>query len=61
VPLFAEPARAVVENQLKAIKQLREHVGIHSKMAAVAAEVKSKIELGEKVLLSATITPLHRN
>ena len=51
VPLFAEPARAVVENQLKAIKQLRAHVGIHSKMTAVAAEVKSKIELGEKVLI----------
>ena len=51
VPQFAEPARAVVEHQLTAIKRLREHVGIHSKMAAVAAEVKSKIDQGEKVLL----------
>jgi ERCC4-related helicase len=51
VPLFAEPARAVVENQLRAIMRLREQVGTHSKMAAVAAEVKTKIDQGEKVLL----------
>jgi Helicase conserved C-terminal domain len=51
VPLFAEPARAVVENQLRAIKRLREQVGIHSKIRAVAAEVKIKIDQGEKVLL----------
>jgi ERCC4-related helicase len=51
VPGFGEPARAVVENQLKAIKRLRQEVGIHSKVGAVAAAVKSKIEQGEKVLL----------
>ena len=34
VPQFAEPARAVVENQLKSIKLLRDQVGIHSKMAS---------------------------
>jgi ERCC4-related helicase len=51
VPRFGEPARAVVENQLRAIKRLREDVGIHSKVAAVATAVKSKIEQGEKVLL----------
>lgn len=50
-PQFAEPAKAVVENQLKSIKRLREVVGIHSKMEAVAAVVKSKVEEGEKVLL----------
>jgi len=50
-PQFAEPAKAVVEYQLKSIKGLREEVGIHSKMGAVAAEVKSIIEQGEKVLL----------
>ena len=48
---LAEPARAVVENQLRAIKRLRNQVGSHSKMTAVAAEVKVKIEQGEKVLL----------
>ena len=33
-PQLAEPAKAVVENQLKSIKRLREEVGIHSKMAS---------------------------
>jgi hypothetical protein len=51
VPTFAEPSKAVVENLLTHIKRLREEVGVHSKIAAVAAEVKSKIEQGEKVLL----------
>jgi hypothetical protein len=51
MPQLGEPAEAVVENQLKAIKRLRAEVGIHSKMEAVATEVKSKIEQGEKVLL----------
>ncbi len=50
-PQLAEPAKAVVENQLKSIEQLREQVGIHSKIRAVAAEVKIKIDQGEKVLL----------
>jgi hypothetical protein len=51
VPQFAEPARAVVEHQLQAIKGLRAKVGIHSKMEAVATGVKTTIELGEKVVL----------
>jgi SNF2-related domain/Helicase conserved C-terminal domain len=51
VPRFAEPSKTVVENQLKVIDRLRRGVGIHSKMRAVAAEVKSKILHGEKVLL----------
>ncbi len=51
-PRFAEPAKAVVENQLAAIKKLRGEVGIHhSKMEAVAAEVKTTIEQGEKIVL----------
>lgn len=50
-PQFPEPAKAVVEHQLKSIKRLREEVGIHSKMAAVAGDVKSTIVLGEKVIL----------
>jgi hypothetical protein len=48
---IAEPARTVVEHELKAIRKLRAKVGIHSKMAAVAAEVKTTIEQGEKVVL----------
>lgn len=50
-PHFAEPTRAVVEHQLQAIKGLRATVGSHSKMAAVAAEVKATVEQGEKVVL----------
>lgn len=51
-PRLAEPAKAVVENQLAAIKKLRGEVGIHhSKMEAVAAEVKTTIEQGEKIVL----------
>lgn len=52
VPQLAEPAKAVVENQVKAIKALRDKVGIHhSKMEAVAAKVKATIACGEKVVL----------
>jgi hypothetical protein len=51
VPQFAEPARAVVEHQLQAIKGLRAKVGVHSKMAAVVAEVKTTIEQEAKVVL----------
>ncbi|MBA4190598.1 MAG: hypothetical protein C0467_21645 [Planctomycetaceae bacterium] len=48
----AEPARAVVENQLNFLKVLRHKVGsCHSKMAAVGDEVKRTIEQGEKVVL----------
>jgi ERCC4-related helicase len=50
-PTLAEPARALIENQLKAIEQLRKTVGIHSKLAATAAVVRSTIDQGEKVLL----------
>jgi hypothetical protein len=50
-PHFAEPARAVVEHQLQAIKGLRATVGTHSKMAAVAAEVKAAVQQGEKVVI----------
>jgi len=48
---LAEPVKAVVENQLKAIKRLRSEVGIHSKMAAVGEAVYSTIKQGEKVVL----------
>jgi ERCC4-related helicase len=51
VPRLAEPAKAVVESQLASIKRLRAEAGIHSKMAAVAREVKATIEQGEKVVL----------
>jgi hypothetical protein len=48
---LAEPARAIVGSQLKAIKRLRSKVGIHSKIKAVADEVMSTVEQGEKVVL----------
>jgi hypothetical protein len=51
VPQFAEPAKAVVEHQLKSIKGLREEVGTHSKIDAVAAELKTAIQQGEKVVV----------
>jgi ERCC4-related helicase len=52
VPRFSEPAKVVIENQLKSIKRVRKEVGVHhSKMEAVASAVKSTIQLGEKVLL----------
>jgi hypothetical protein len=50
-PHLAEPVKALVESQLKFIKRLRNETGIHSKMATVAAVVKSTIEQGEKVIL----------
>jgi ERCC4-related helicase len=46
-----ETVKAVVENHLKSIKRLREKVGSHVKMDAVAAVVNSVVEQGEKVLL----------
>ncbi|MFI5455025.1 MAG: SNF2-related protein [Isosphaerales bacterium] len=50
-PQLTEPAKAVVENQLKSIRRLRNEVGIHTKMGAVAAMVKTTIEQGQKVVL----------
>jgi hypothetical protein len=50
-PQLAEPAKVVVENQLKSIKRLRSAVGVHSKMAAVGDAVRLSIEQGQKVLL----------
>ena len=61
VPQLAEPAKAVVENQLKSIKRLRRQVGIHSKMAAVAAEVKPRSSRGRRCCSSATIMQPRRN
>ncbi len=51
VPRFAEPAKAVIEGQITAIKNLRTKVLVHSKMSAVATAVKKTVESGEKVLL----------
>jgi ERCC4-related helicase len=51
VPRIAEPTRALVENQLRVIKQLRSGIQINSKMAAVAEAVNSTILAGEKVVL----------
>jgi ERCC4-related helicase len=48
---LAEPAKAVVEHQIKCMKRLRRKVGVHSKMSAVAKEVDSTIKDGEKVVL----------
>ena len=48
---LANPARVVVETQLESIKQLRNAVGVHSKMATVGDAVKSSIGQGHKVLL----------
>jgi hypothetical protein len=50
-PQLPEPAKAVVESQLAAMKKLRGEVGIHSKMEATGAAVKQAIEQGEKVIL----------
>jgi ERCC4-related helicase len=49
--LLTEPARAVVQCQLAEMQRLRSGVGVHSKMSAVAAEVRSVVEQGERVLL----------
>ncbi|MHB1422256.1 MAG: SNF2-related protein [Gemmataceae bacterium] len=51
VPLLPEPAIAVVKNQLKSIKTLRDKVRTHSKVKAVAEVVKATIAQGEKVVL----------
>jgi len=51
VPHLAEPAKALVENQIELMKGLRHNAGIHSKMAAVAEKVKIAIEDKEKVVL----------
>jgi ERCC4-related helicase len=51
VQRLSEPAKSVVEGQLKSIRGLLKEVGVHPKIAAVAAAVKSTIEQGEKVVL----------
>jgi hypothetical protein len=51
VPLLAEPAKSVIKSHLAAMEGLRKQVGIHSKMAAVAEDVRTVIGRGEKVLL----------
>lgn len=50
-PRLAQPARSVVQHHLDAIGRLRNKVGAHSKMTAVAADVKAAVAKGEKVLL----------
>lgn len=50
-PLLAEPAKSVVGRNLAVMERLRKEVGIHSKMAAVAEQVRTVIGKGEKVLL----------
>lgn len=49
--LLAEPAKSVVGSHLAVMVRLRKEVGVHSKIAAVAEEVRTVIEKGEKVLL----------
>lgn len=51
MPLLAEPAKSVIGSHLAAMDRLRKRVGIHSKMAAVAEDVRTVIGRGEKVLL----------
>jgi len=51
VTRLREPFRALVEKQLHEIKLLRNKVGVHSKMAAVAKEVEAAIKTGEKVVI----------
>jgi len=46
-----EPNRALVEKQLYEIKRLRNKVGVHSKIDAVAKEVEATINQGEKVVI----------
>lgn len=46
-----EPNRALVEKQLHEIKRLRDKVGVHSKIDAVAKEVEATINQGEKVVI----------
>jgi ERCC4-related helicase len=48
---LADPAKAVVENQLKSIERLRNTVGVHPKMAAVGDAVKTLADQGHKILL----------
>jgi len=50
-PKLAEPVKALVENQVKSIKRLRGKVGVHSKMAAVAEQMKFLLGQKEKVVL----------
>lgn len=48
---FAEPEKAILEQHLKRMKKLRGKVGVHSKIAAVAAAVECTIREDEKVIL----------
>jgi ERCC4-related helicase len=48
---LTEPARVVVENQLRSIKLLRKPLEVHPKMVAVGDEVKKLADQGHKVLL----------
>lgn len=49
--LLPQPTKAAIENHLKSIQRLRAGIGVHSKMRAVGAAVRSKVEQGEKVIL----------
>ena len=51
VTRLSEPDRSLVEKQLHEIKQLRNKVGVHPKMAAVAAEVSATVKQGEKIVI----------
>jgi len=48
---LTEPAKVVVENQLKSIKRLLNTLKVHPKMVAVGEAVKLSIDQGQKVLL----------
>jgi ERCC4-related helicase len=50
-PQLAQPDKAVVLHHLHVIDRLRNKVGAHSKMTAVATDVKIAVASGEKVLL----------
>ncbi len=48
---FIEPYKTLIQDQLDKIMTLRQKVGIHSKIAAVAKHVADIVETGEKVIL----------
>jgi ERCC4-related helicase len=50
-PGLTQPARSVVQHHLEVMQRLRRKVGAHSKMLAVADDVKTAVDAGEKVLL----------
>jgi hypothetical protein len=51
VSRFDETTKAMLDGHLKSMKRLRENVGSHVKMDAVATVVNSTVERGEKVIL----------